>query len=344
MSSPPNILLTGATGAIGSEFLRQMQAANRLGEVAVLVRDSKKTKKKLRPFLDKITVHYGDVTRPDSLTEACKNVNIVMHLAGIIPPLSEENPELCRKVNIEGTLNLVQTVEKYSPNALFMFSSSVVVYGDRLKTPDITVNDPLKKVHNDHYGLAKIEAESIIQNSSLRWSIFRLTAIMGIGNHKISGIMFIVPLDTPMEICTIRDTATAYVNSIDRQKELENKIFNLGGGASCRISYKDFMSRAFKAYGMGPVNFPEYAFARQNFHCGYYMDGDELEEILHFRSDTLDTYFERFRASVPVIQRVVTRPFAGIIKWFLTRLSEPLKAYKRGDQERINFYFGNIQK
>lgn len=344
MPSSPNILLTGSTGAIGNEILHQLKTQNRLSGVSVLVRDSKNTRKKLRPFQDEITIHYGDITRPESLVEACKNIDVVIHLAALIPPLSEDNPELGRKVNVEGTRNLVQAIEKYSPDAFFMFSSSVVVYGDRIKTPEITVNDPLEKVHNDHYGLAKIEAESILQNSSLRWSIFRLTAIMGIGNHKISGIMFIVPLDTPMEICTIRDTARAYVKSLDQQEKLERKIFNLGGGEKCRITYEGFMTHAFKAYGMGRVNFPEYAFARQNFHCGYYMDGDDLEEILHFRTDDLDSYFDRFRASVPAIQRIVTRPFAGIIKWFLSRLSAPLKAYKNGDQERIDFYFGDTIK
>ncbi|MDC0257294.1 NAD(P)-dependent oxidoreductase [Crocinitomicaceae bacterium] len=344
MSLTKKILLTGATGAIGTEILKQLKSQNRLSEVVVLVRDSKKTRKKLKPFEGQITLHYGDVTKPESLAEACQNVSVVIHLAGIIPPLSEDNPELGRRVNIEGTRNLIKAVETHSPDAFYMFSSSVVVYGDRLKTPNITVSDPLEKVHNDHYGLAKIEAESILQNSSLRWSIFRLTAIMGIGNHEISGIMFIVPLDTPMEICTIRDTARAYVNSLDQQEQLERTVYNLGGGKSCRISYKEFMSRAFNAFGMGAVNFPEYAFARQNFHCGYYADGDDLEEILHFRSDTIDTYFERFRASVPPLQRIVTRPFAGIIKWFLTRLSKPLKAYKQGDKERIKFYFGAIEK
>ena len=126
--------------------------------------------------------------------------------------------------------------------------------------------------------------------------------------------------------------------------ELNGKLFNLGGGEQCRITYLDFMTRAFNAFGMGKVNFPEYAFAKQNFHCGHYTDGDELEEIIHFRSDDIESYFKRFDASVPGIQRFFTLPFGGIIKWFLLKLSIPYKAYKKGDQEKINFFFGNIDK
>ncbi len=336
----PNILLTGATGAIGTEFLRQMQDANRLGEVAVLVRPSRKNEKKLKAFSGIGKVYFGDLHDLDVLNEAVKGKSLVIHLAAIIPTVESKNEKLVTRVNVEGTQNLVDAMEAHAPEAFLLFSSSVAIYGDRIKNPDIKLGDPLLGPDYDLYSRTKVAAEEIIQKSKLNWSIYRLSAIMGVGNHKISGIMFYVPLETPMEITTVRDTARALVHTIEKTAEVNQRIFNLGGGESCRISYGDFMTRAFEAFGMGPVNFPKYAFAKQNFHCGYYIDGHELEEILHFRTDTIDTYFERFRASVPAIQRLVTRPFAGIIKWFLARLSEPLKAYKRGDQEQINFYFG----
>ena len=167
---------------------------------------------------------------------------------------------------------------------------------------------------------------------------------MGIGNHKISGIMFDVPLETPFEIATVRDTARAFVQSIDHREKLTGRIFNLGGGETCRLTYFDFLSRAFNAFGLGKINFPNYAFAKQNFHCGHYIDGDDLEAIIHFRSDDIESYFKRFDASVPRVQRFFTLPFAGIIKWFLLKLSSPYKAYKNGDQEKINFFFGNIEQ
>jgi nucleoside-diphosphate-sugar epimerase len=237
----------------------------------------------------------------------------------------------------------VNAMEVHAPDAQLLFSSSVAIYGDRINSPNITINDPKLGVEYDHYSRTKVAAEEIIVSSNLNWSIYRLSAIMGIGNHKISAIMFHVPLNTPMEITTVRDTANAFVQSLNKREHINHNIFNLGGGEQCRISYNDFMTRAFEAFGMGPVHFPEYAFAHQNFHCGYYADGDELEEILKFRSDTLDTYFERFRKSVNPLQRIATRPFAGIVKWFLARLSEPLKAYKNGDQERIEFFFGDLK-
>ncbi len=336
------ILLTGATGAIGSEVLRQLHATNKSYTLTVLVRDSQHTKRVLRPYSDTINVIYGDITNRDSVTKAVQDQDIVIHLAAIIPTVENDNEALVHNVNVGGTENIVRCMEIECPNALLLFSSSIAIYGDRIKNPDIRISDTPKGLEHDTYAKTKVEAETIITSSKLNWSIFRLTAIMGIGNHKLSGMMFHVPLETPFEICTVRDTARAFVHAIDQTEALTGKVFNLGGGASCRITYFDFLSNAFKAFGLGKVNFPKYAFATQNFHCGHYLDGDELEALLHFRSDDIASYFKRFDASVPGAQRFFTLPFRGPVKWFLLQLSEPYKAYKKRNQERIKFFFGTI--
>ena len=285
---------------------------------------------------------YGDITNRKSVQKAVQNQDIVIHLAAIIPTVENNDDAFVQGVNVDGTENIVRSMEAECPNALLLFSSSVAIYGDRIKDPDIRISDPPKGLDHDNYSKTKVEAEAIITSSKLNWSIFRLTAIMGIGNHKMSGIMFDVPLATPMEIATVRDTARAFVNAIDHTEALTRKVFNLGGGAACRITYFDFMSKAFNAFGLGEVNFPTYAFATQNFHCGHFVDGDELEAILHFRSDDIASYFKRFDASVPKLQRLATLPFKGIVKWFLLQLSAPYKAYKKGNQEKIKFFFGTI--
>lgn len=336
------ILLTGATGAIGAEVLKQLHAANKLNGVTTLVRDTKNTRTILKPFSDKINVIYGDITNRDIVKKAVKNQDIVIHLAAIIPTVEDDNDKLVSSVNVGGTDNIVRSMETECPNAFLLFSSSIAIYGDRIKDPDIRISDPPKGLDHDNYSRTKVAAETIIMYSKLNWSIFRLTAIMGIGNHKISGMMFDVPLETPFEIATVRDTARAFLNSINHKEELTGRIFNLGGGERCRLTYFDFLSRAFNAFGLGKLNFPNYAFATQNFHCGNYIDGDELEAIIHFRSDDIESYFKRFDASVPGVQRFFTLPFGGIIKWLLLKLSAPYKAYKKGDKEKINFFFGTI--
>ncbi len=333
------ILVTGASGTVGIEVLKQLYELKNKHEITVFDVKSAKSIKKFKAFNKEIDIVYGNITNEDDLIKVCYDKDIVIHLAAIIPPLADEKPDLSNQVNAVGTENLIRFLELHSPNAFFLYSSSISVYGDRLNNPLITINDALKPSAGDEYAKTKIIAENTVQNSKLDWSIFRLTAIMG--GHKISKLMFHQPLETSMEIATPRDTARAFVNAIDKQEQLSKKIFNLSGGENCRIIYKDFLSYSFKIFGLGQVNFPPKTFAEKNFHCGYYKDGDELNDILNFRNDTLDSYFENEKSKVSLLKKMISSIFKNQIKKYLQRQSEPLEAYIDNDTKMIEQYFRN---
>src|SRR5690625_7664771 len=90
--------------------------------------------------------------------------------------------------------NLVSCLEELSPDAFLLYSSSVGIYGDRLDNPYISIDDPIPYPELDEYSKTKVDAESIIKESDLDWSIFRLSAIMG--KHKMSKLLFHMPLET----------------------------------------------------------------------------------------------------------------------------------------------------
>lgn len=341
MTTAPQILITGATGAVGFEILRQLAEKGNLSNVSVLVRDTKKNRKKMTQFKG-LKIHFGDITDLSATRNAVKKKDLIIHLAALIPTIEAKNIDLVNRVNIGGTDNIIKSMEQECPDAFLLFSSSVAIYGDRIKGPYIKVEDPPLGAEHDNYSKTKVAAEQLIRESKLRWSIFRLTAIMGIGNHKINPLMFEMPLETPMEFATVRDTARAFVHAIDHLSELEGQTFNLSGGEACRITFNDFLGRAFNLFGLGKLNFPKYAFAFQNFHCGYYDDANRLEEILKFRRDTTETYFQRFKKSVPQIQRIATLPFGWAVKRYLLSLSEPYKAYKKGEADKIKYFFGEL--
>jgi len=179
--------------------------------------------------------------------------------------------------------------------------------------------------------------EELIQNSKLDWSIFRLTAIMK--NHKISKLMFHMPLSTMLEICTPKDVASAYVEAINKRDVLSKRIFNLGGGAECCITYEKFLEKSFLLFGLGTLNFPLHTFARRNFHCGILKDGDILENILHFRSDTLDTYFAETKRSISFFTHFGCTLFRMFIKKGLLKQSEPFKAFHTKDNLLLMHFF-----
>ena len=342
--SKTKILLTGASGNVGYEALKQLAAQKERFDITVFDLKTPKSEKLFAKYKNDARFFYGDLTNPEDSVEACKNIDFVIHLAALIPPAAYQNKALTEKINADGTRNLLANIEKYSPNAFFAYSSSVATYGDRLEDIYIKVTDPLKPSMGDYYAETKIMAEKAVRESRLRWTIFRLSAIMGAGNHKISGLMFLMPLNTPVEITTPEDTARAFVNAIDHQSELDGKIFNLGGGEKNRVIYRDLLEKSFEIYGLGKLNFPEHAFANYNYHCAYYADSDDLENIVRFRRDTMATYFEKVKASVSGIQRFFTQLAAPVIKKNLLKKSEPWNAYQEQNREKMKLYFKGVGK
>ena len=331
-----SILLTGASGTVGIEVLKQL-LENRNFDITVFDKKTKLSVKKLNPFKNKVELVYGDICNKADLEKIGYNKEFIIHLAAIIPPIADDFPALAQKVNTEGTRNLVQVLEQHSPNCFFIYSSSISVYGDRLQNPYISVGDPLKPSIGDEYALTKIASEEILQKSKLDWTIFRLAAIMG--GHKMSKLMFHQPLSTSLEIATPQDTARAFVKAIEKQKELSKKIFNLGGGDTCRIDYAGFLKRSFNIFGLGELNFPHKAFAEKNFHCGFYQDGDKLEEILHFRNHSLEDYFEMEEMKVSSLEKFGASLLKGPIKKYLLKQSEPLEAFKKNNEKLKKQFF-----
>jgi len=336
METIRRILLTGASGTVGQEVLNQLTQKPST-EITVFDIANSRSQKLFETYGERIRVIYGDISNQEEVKQIPEDFHAVIHLAAIIPPLADQFPELTRKVNVLGTKNLVEHIQKTSPDAFFLYSSSVSVYGDRVETPFIHVNDALKISEGDVYGQTKLDAETIVKNCKLDWTIFRLAAIMK--NHKVSKLMFHMPLDTKFEICSPEDTAAAFVKATDARTQLKGKIFNLGGGEKCCISYRDFLIRSFRIFGLGKLNFPAHAFAEKNFHCGIMADGNRLEKILHFRHDNLDTYFERTSKTISPVLKLLATVFRPLVKWYLLQQSEPYKAYMTKNAKQIRHFF-----
>jgi nucleoside-diphosphate-sugar epimerase len=315
------ILLTGATGNVGFETLKKL--IERDHEVTVLEIESAKNRKILNQYRDKIFAVFGSVMDAHLIDKLIVDKDVVIHLAAVIPPLADEKPELAKQTNVLGTLNIVNAIEKQSKKPFLMYSSSISVYGDRLENYNIEVGDKLEPSFGDKYAETKIAAENIIQNSSIDYTIFRLGAVMG--KPKINPLMFHMPLKTKLEIVSNIDVGEALVKSVNHLGELKGQIFNLGGGEQCRTSYHDFLENMFRIYGLNTKDININAFAPNNFHCGYYIDGHRLNNILNFQNDTLGTYYERMKKEIPNHKRFITRLFSKPILYFMQKKSIFLK-------------------
>jgi nucleoside-diphosphate-sugar epimerase len=344
------VLVTGGAGSVGLEVLKELQLQKKWYDVKVLERNKSAVLRKLKPFRKDFHLILGDLCDPDVLARATADVDFVIHLAAVIPPLADQDPDLAETINVGGTRKLIEAIEKRSPQAFFLFTSSISVYGDRVYNPWITVDDPLLPSDGDEYAETKIRAERIVQKSRLKWSIFRLAAIMG-PQTRLDPLFFQMPLDTSLEIASARDTGFAIIESIYHQTELRGKIFNLSGGEKCRSTYREFLLRAFDAMGLRNLDLPDKAFAQRNFHCGNYLDSEILEEILHFQQDSLEDYFQMLTQKSTYAGKVLNFIFQAFIKLFLLTKSEPLRARRTKNLAQISRFFyshqsavGSLQK
>ena len=111
------ILVTGAAGHIGNVLVRE------------LLKDGEKVKALILPGEDVSAIYgldieycLGNVLDPASLDRAMRGVDYVYHLAGIISIMPGQN-EMMRKVNVEGTRNVLAAAKKANVKRLVYTSS-----------------------------------------------------------------------------------------------------------------------------------------------------------------------------------------------------------------------------
>ena len=109
------ILLTGATGTVGSAVLRRLTADGT--PVRCLVRDPKR----LGPERVRVQIALGDLANPASFRNALRGVSTVIHLAASIRDQPRGSIE---ELNAMATLRLVRGAEKAGAKR-FLFASAI---------------------------------------------------------------------------------------------------------------------------------------------------------------------------------------------------------------------------
>lgn len=127
-----SILVTGGSGFIGSHLAEKLVDLG--ANVTILDNLQKGKLENLSNIFNKINFINGDITNFNICLEATKNQNIVFHLAAFVSVSeSMEQPIECNKINIQGTLNLLEASRINNVNK-FIFSSSSAVYGNKNET------------------------------------------------------------------------------------------------------------------------------------------------------------------------------------------------------------------
>ncbi len=324
------VLVTGGLGNVGSRAVRALLAMGY--EVVIFEHPSARQKRtrQSRALLGsakgKLTIFYGDVSDAATMSALgdslqSKDVRAVLHLAGIIPPLATRAPELAQRINVEGTQNVIALCKHLPKPPRIVFASSIALYGDRLANPWISAQDPL--CPNDVYALTKQQCEAMLQKGDLPWTILRLSYVVASDWLPLDPLLFEVPLATHFEVVHTEDAGRAFATAWSTLAT-EGRILNIGGGILCRTTYRAYLDRMMRAFGLGDSSFlSDDLFATRNFHCGWLADSDEAELLLNFRSKTLEDYY----SEVAWRERVIT-PLAKAGAPFAKRWLRSLSPYR----------------
>jgi nucleoside-diphosphate-sugar epimerase len=234
------VLLTGATGNIGSYVLEQLVTRGDTVRVLALPETVEQV-----PYQESVEVIIGNLDEGDALAEATAGMDVVYHLAARLPG---SEPQDIFRVNVQGTENLL-CASVHNGVHRFVFTSSVAVYSPRplpFMWP-ITEDSPQSAHGSDalrNYGQSKIDAEDLIlrfhREHELEYVILRPTAIYGPGiqySEQLLQRTMRYPqlalsqgrLLGTMQWVHVKDLAEAVILAGTRAKSA-NEAFNVAGG------------------------------------------------------------------------------------------------------------------
>jgi len=165
------ILITGANGLLGQHLVQEllnqqfMVVATGKGECRLPFEPSDLFRYRPLDITDEFNVEQVmEEERPDVIVHAAAMTQV---------DECEQNPELCEKINVYGTTQLLVDAEAHSRH--FIYVSTDFVF-DGLNG-QYSEDDDLRPVN--FYGFSKMQAEAIMHTSEIPWAIVRTCLVYG---------------------------------------------------------------------------------------------------------------------------------------------------------------------
>lgn len=231
-------LITGATGFIGSNLVRELVKRDK--NVNIIVRN-KKLSWRLLDIADKVNVFECDIL-DENLSGLINKIkpDYVFHLSAYGAKPLEDDIYKMADINMKGTANLINAVKK-NPFKLFINTSSCVEYG--IKDQAMRETDILEPINN--YGVIKSAVTLYCQKEAIRNNFplinLRLFTPYGYFENRdrlIPSVVLSAIKNDPIRVSTpesvrdfvfIEDVVDAYLHSLEMPFS-KGEIFNIGSG------------------------------------------------------------------------------------------------------------------
>lgn len=228
------LLLTGASGYIGLRVGAHLASRGQRLRCLVLPGDPVDPAGRFPT-----EVVRGDVTDLGTFASRGEGVTAIVHAAAVMPPAASD---LIHEVNVRGTANMVEFAHRWSIRRFVYLSAVSAVYANK-----------------NAYGASKAEAERLVAQSGLDYTVLRLTMVYGPdgGLHfrKLVSLLHRLPLFCPvpgpgtarLQPVFIEDVVNAVQLALD-SPAARGKAYNVSGGTVVR--FRDLIDLIVAAEGL----------------------------------------------------------------------------------------------
>ena len=244
------VIVTGGAGFIGSHLVERLVELN--FKVIVIDNLYSGSLDNLKHLKNKIQFYKLDISKKNNLEKLFKKTTYVFHLAAladIVPSI--ENPELYFKINVQGTLNILEASKKNNIRKI-IYAASSSCYGIPKNYP---TNEKENIVPQYPYALTKYLGEQLIIHWSKVYNVsfvsLRLFNVYGLKSRTTGtyGAMFGIFLaqkinNKPFTIVGngqqtrdftyVTDVVEAMI--IAAKSKVKNNIFNIGSGNTYSVN------------------------------------------------------------------------------------------------------------
>ena len=279
------VLVTGGAGSMGRLVCSQLAATKHS------VRALDLPSANFIGMPDGVTALCGDLTSIEDLKNALKGVDAVVHLAAILPPTADEKIDLTRKVNVEGTRLLVDAVDLIAPNARLVFSSSVSVYGAPADDQEVRTSDPYNP--DDNYAKTKADSEQIVICSDLDYCVLRISGV-AIPVFQEPPTAWPFRPNQKIEFIHRDDAVNAIVAGVTSQSIESNRIINVSGGPTWRMTGAQYVADYFNMIEVDPA---EAIYQDIDGHFAWYTD-EGGQDAFNYQRNPYPLYLDQLQSDI----------------------------------------------
>ncbi|HJO06512.1 MAG TPA: NAD(P)-dependent oxidoreductase [Chloroflexota bacterium] len=187
----------------------------------------------------------GDIGDIDYLRASFAGCEAVVHLAAVLPPVADDNPDLAERVNVGGTENVLAAMQAVAPNAHLVFGSSVVVYGNTQGSePPVGIETDVNGI--GAYAQSKMESERLIREAGLASTVLRISGV-SVADFLMPPDVWPFTAEQRMEFVLREDVAKAAAAAV-RAPGAVGRVLNVAGGGTWRMTGQEYSDAYFGAF------------------------------------------------------------------------------------------------